>query len=496
MKSRILSAPLVILLGLLAAQVIASVHVHCSNLALYEKMEAFRHAGYLIVPNAHVLPRLAEWKPALWGGLFFTLSIGAFLTSFSLAGAWLVHRVQARKKTLLLLFIIGWSASVVALNIDGFSPAPSLYFLVIPPLVFIVALRLLFTKPPAKPASGALLHILPPLFLALLWASQMSGSFFLDIRDYLLLSHKAGTKVSDFYYRYTLYPAETLKPLDRKLLRAAYYGRVENKAAAQALQRDLLRYDYLPVAKESLADLVFAEKDNELHLEQGGVMILRTNLSQFLSSPGPRLAVFSKETDRQSFFRKVTLISLLIGFPILLYLVLYGIFFFPLSLIAPAAKPAVLSTLLCLVAGIILFLFFFLSRAALHDEREIDAALQSGNWRMRVAALKFIHDNGFEPARYPAYRALLKAPLVPEKYWLAKTLGQSTHGETFKDLLSLVDDSHHTVVSAAFAGLGKRNNPAAVPHILARITTSRDWYNQWNAYRALRALGWKQSPSR
>jgi HEAT repeat protein len=51
------------------------------------------------------------------------------------------------------------------------------------------------------------------------------------------------------------------------------------------------------------------------------------------------------------------------------------------------------------------------------------------------------------------------------------------------------------VVSAAFRAVGSRKDPAGIAHILTRITTSKDWYNQWNAYRALRNLGWKQSPS-
>jgi hypothetical protein len=495
MKTRPLRAALVILLGLAAAQVIASVHVHLSNMALYEKMNAFRNAGYLIVPNAHVLPRLLEWKSALFGGLFFTLSTGAFLNLLSIAAAWLLHRAQARKKAILLPLLTVWLALLVVVNIRGLSLMPTLYLLLIPILVFFAASRWLFPGPPKRLSSGLLLHALPPLFLALLWASQMSGSFFLDVRDYLLLSHKAGTKVSDFYYRYTLYPAETLKPLDQKLLRAVYFGHIENKPLSQALQRELLKHDYLPVSKETLAELLFRERNNELDLEQGGATILRTTLRQFLPSPGPWLAAFSKETDRQTFFRKVTFVSLLIGLPMLIYLLLYGIFFSLLSLVLPSAKSSVPATLLCLVAGIALFLLFFLSRAAIHDEKDINWALQSGNWRTRVAALKFIHGKGLEAANYPAYKALMASPFIPEKYWLANTLGAGRHPDTFKDLLSLLDDTHPTVVSAAFQALGKRKNPAAMRPILARITTSTDWYNQWNAYRALKALGWKQSPS-
>jgi len=495
MKSRLLPAVLIILLGLLAAQVIATTHVHFSNLSMYERLEAFKTAGYLIVPNAHVLPRLTGWKTAFFGGLFFTLTVGAFLTLVSIAAAWLRYRALPSKKAIFLLLTIAWSASLVALNLRGASLPATLYLLIIPPLVFTAASKWLFPWPSTRPASGVLIHALPPLFLALLWASQMSGAFFVDVRDYLLLSHSTGTKISDFYYRYTLYPAETLKPLDRKLLRAAYFGHLENEVLSRSLQRDLLKYDFLPVDNETLADLVFREKDNELHLQQKGLVVLSTTLREFMASPASWIAAFSRETDRQAFFRKITFISLISGFPVLLYFLFYGSFFLPLRLILPPGKSAVLATLLCLVTGISLFLVFSLARTTVNDEGEIERALQSPNWRMRVAALKFIRKAGLEAARYPSYRASIESPSVPEKYWLAGALGASRQPDTFEDLLSLLDDPNPTVVSAAFQALGKRQNPAAVPHILERIRTSADYYNQWNAYRALRALGWTQSRS-
>ena len=495
MKTRLFPAFLVILLGPLAAQVIATIHVYFSNLSMYERLEAFKSAGYLIVPNAHVLPRLTEWKTALFGALFFTLTVGAFLTLVSIAAAWIRHRALPSKKALFLLLTIAWSASLVAMNLRGASLPATLYFLIIPPLVFTAASKWLFAGSSDRPAHGVLIHTLPPLFLALLWASQMSGSFFVDVRDYLLLSHSKGTKISDFYYRYTLYSAETLKPLDRKLLRAAYFGHLENEVLSRSLQRELLKYDFLPVDNETLADLVFRERDNELHLQQKGLVVISTTFREFMPSPASWLAAFSRETDRHAFFRKVTLISLITGFPVLLYLLFYGSFFLPLRVILPHGKSAVLATLLCLVTGIALFLVFSLAKATVNDEEEIEQALQSPHWRMRVAALKFIREAEIEAARYPAYRASIESPSVPEKYWLAGALGASRQPDTFESLLSLLDDPDPTVVSAAFQALGKRQNPAAVPHILERIRTSADYYNQWNAYRALRALGWRQSRS-
>jgi hypothetical protein len=494
-RSRVFRTALLILLGLATTQVIASVHVYLSNLALHDKTLSLMDAGYLIVPNSRILPRLLELKPAVFGGLFFTLSIGVFLTLLSLLGAWVRQRRLLGKKALLPVLFTPWLIAVLALNLSGFSLMTTIYFFLVPPLVFISASKWLFLGSSGGYTHSALLHAFVPFLLALLWSTQLGGSFFLDIRDHLLLTHSTGSKVNDFYYRYTLYPAEILKPIDQKLLKSVYLGHLQDRALLKVLQRELLKYDYLPVHNERLADLVLRDVNQELHLQEGGVSLLQVDAKQFLSASGTWLAAFSSNSDRGRPFRKATLISLILGFPMFLYLLVYGISFFLISLILPSRKSYVPATLLCFVAGVLLFFLFVSGKAAVHEEGQVDQALQSTDWRMRVAALKFIRDKELDVARHPAYRNLLESPLAPEKYWLAKALGASKQAQTFKDLLTLLDDSHPTVVSAAFRALGNRKDPAGIGHILTRITTSTDWYNQWNAYQALRALGWKQSPS-
>ncbi len=61
----------VLLLGLVVAQVIATLQVYFSNADLHRTLLVLKEAGYLIVPNQQILPRLLTLKPAFWGGLFF-----------------------------------------------------------------------------------------------------------------------------------------------------------------------------------------------------------------------------------------------------------------------------------------------------------------------------------------------------------------------------------------------------------------------------------------
>ena len=88
------------------------------------------------------------------------------------------------------------------------------------------------------------------------------------------------------------------------------------------------------------------------------------------------------------------------------------------------------------------------------------------------------------------------SPHVSERYWVARALGVSRKPETYRDLVTLLDDHHPNVVSMAFYALGQRGDRRAVREILSRMKISTDWYNQWYAYKALRALGWKQTKSK
>jgi len=128
--------------------------------------------------------------------------------------------------------------------------------------------------------------------------------------------------------------------------------------------------------------------------------------------------------------------------------------------------------------------------------KDVPQALASESWQERVAALKIIERKGLEVSNFPPYPRLLKSPHIAERYWLARALAVSRRPETYRDLMAFLDDPHPNVVSMAFYGLGKRDDRRGVSEILTRIQTSSHWYNQWYAYKALRALGWKQRKSR
>jgi hypothetical protein len=484
----------VLLLGLFVAQCIATLQVYLSNTDLHRTLLMLKEAGYLIVPNQQILPRLLTFKSAFFGGLFFTLSIGILLTFLSWSAAWAWNRLFRGNRLFLYFCVLAWLISLVLINGQGFGLLITLYFFFIPAAVFAAAAKL-SAQGKSAPARRELLLLVPLLVLALLWATQANSQFFLNLRDKLLLSNSVGTKINDFYYDYAYYPAEAFKSLDQKLLKSCSIGTIQRKPVEQAIERTLLAYDYLPVNEpRHPADLVVREDNGLLFFEHSGKTILQTNLQEFMASHGKLLAEFSRNTDTCSPFRSFTLLSVLVSLPLALYTVCFGLFFFIGSFMLRPRLSAWVASVLCLFLGTALF--FYVHGSVKEESIDPAHALESERWETRVAALKLIEQKKLDVGDFEAYPRLMKSRHVAERYWFVRTLGSSRRTSTYRDLLGFLDDPNSGVVSMAFYALGQRRDSRAVPEILKRIETSGDWYNQWYAYRALRNLGWKQSRSR
>ena len=486
----------VLLLGLCVGQVLATVQVYLSNRALYDTLTIVRDAGYLMVPNERIMPRLQEFGPAFCGGLFFSLSVGAGVSLASFALAWMWDRVLRRNRLFLAFFCLLWAGVIVALNRHGLCLMASSYFLIITPLAWFATIR--WMPLPAKHRAWAksVIHCIPIALLALLWSSQMDTGLFTGIRDHLLLSNPIGKRVNDFYYTYTLYPAEVFKSLDQKMLKACTLQSGEQGPVASDVERGLLKHDYLIVPPDKDISLEITQENNELLFRNQGKAIITATVQDFVSRTGGVLKDFSARSDPYILFRKLTFFSLLIGFPIALYVLVHAFFCTALSLFFDSNTSLTAASLACLLLGVALLVQVHRGAGIRIETRGLHAALQSDRWQERVAALKVIGDKGLEIARFPGYQEIRSSPHVPERCWLARCLGVSRKDGTYRDLLAFLDDPYPNVVSMAFFALGQRGDRKAIGEIKQRIETSDDWYNQWYAYKALKALGWRQSRSK
>ena len=486
----------IVLPGLFTAQAIATIQVYLSNADLHRALVAIGNNGYLAVPNRHAMARLEEFGPAFFGGLFFTLTVGAGLSILAFAAAWIWDRVLSRNRLSLIFFLILWAGCLVLLNLKGFCPAASTYFLFVPPVVFAGVLRWMPARTARKTLRVELLHIIPLLLLAFMWAPLVGSNVFLNVRDSFLLSGPPGKWINDFYYNYTLYPAEAFKSLDQKMIKTCSLDQIGTAPVVTHVTRKLLRHDYLPISGYTKADLDMSTEGDLLVFKNRGEAIISIPTKEFLSRSGPILKEFSQKTDRCSFFRKFVFFCLLTGSPVILYIILHAFFFLLLIPFMKSEKVSAMADVLCLLTGGALLLLLYSGGGRAVDVRNVSEAMGSENWRDRVEALKFIGQKGMEVSDFEAYEKMLKSPSVPERYWLAKAISKSRKPKTAVDILTLLDDPHRNVVCMVFYALGRRRDAAAAGEIIRRIETSGDWYTQWYAYRALRALGWKQTESK
>lgn len=484
-----------LLSGLFTAQIIATIQVYLSNAGLYRAFTVMREAGYFVVPNQHVVHHLKEFAPAFFGGLFFTLTVGAGLSLLTLAAVWTWDRIFSRSRIFLILLLLFWTGCLLWVNFHGFCPAATSYFVLVPTVVSAAAIKWMPAQTGPKTRLTELIHVVPLLILALLWLPR-AGDLFLDIRDNLLLSNSFGTKISDFYYRYTLYPAEAFKSLEQKILRTCRLEGIKESSLAKLLGGELLDHDYLNIRGYPKADLEITEEGGMLAFKNRGKTMLLTAPGDFLTAPGDVLKELSLKSDKHSSFRKFTFFCLLTGFPVILYTTLYVLFYLASCIFMDSKKSSFTASILCLSIGAVILCSLYFGGKRTIDEGNLPEALESGHWRDRVAALKFVEQKGMEIGDFRAYKKTLKSPHIPERYWLTKAMGASRKPETYNDLLFLLNDPNRNVVCMAFYALGQRKNPGAAGEIINRIEASGDWYSQQYAYRALRRLGWKQTGSK
>jgi hypothetical protein len=482
----------ILAVGLVIAQIIATIEVYLSNLDLHRTLSTLYDAGYLTVPNVMVMGSLQNVWTAFWGGLFFTCSVGVGISLGSMAAGWIWSQLLGRNKFVLFIFLSIWGGLMLISNIRGLALFPTLYFLLIAPALFLLTVK--WAAHSAVQPAGRLgwLHLFPIPLLALLWFTQFDTELFTDLRDNLLLTNNFGKKFNQFYYDYTLYPAEAFKSLDQKIIKTCRLEDISDPGLKRKLENRLLAYDYLPTSGTPRVDLKLAQQGDNLVFSAEARKILIVKMSQFWAKPQETLQQYSEETDRHGAFRQFTYLSLLIGFPVLTYTILHFAFYCLAALFLGKKKSAILASVLCLVIGVLMLVYFQANRSGNIRIESIPAALKSKNVFVRIAALKSIRQKNLDVAAYRSYPNLLKSPHSQERYWLAVAMAAGRSQQTYQDLLKLLEDKDTNVRSMAFHSLGLRNNRQAVKPILEKIRISHDWYAQLYAYRSLRSLGWKQ----
>jgi hypothetical protein len=486
---------LILFPGLIVAQVIATIQVYLSNLELFKNLTAIGSAGYLAIPNKYVMGSLNEFGTAFLGGLFFTFTIGIGICLGAMAAAWIWLQVLQGRKRVLIYFYLFWAGLMAIVNSNGFNLLPTLYFLLVAPVTFALTARRESSFGDGPDLKTRLIHVIPIPLLALMWFTQFNNAMFLDLRDNLLLSNQYGRKFSDFYYAYTLYPAEAFKALNQKTIKSVTIKNIQSRSTNLRIQRQLTANDYLPVEDIANADIVIYRENDHLIFGSDGRQVFKSPIDQFLTDSRQVLQKLSTECDRNAVFRQFTFMSLTLGYPVFLYMILHGVLYHALFFIPDRRKSSLAASVICLLFGILVLVYFQSNRSTGIEIQDFSEALASDMWQTRVAALKMIEQKKMEIVGFRNYPIFLENRPPQERYWLARTLAHSRRPEATADLLKFLKDSNLNVRTMAYYALGMRKDPATIGPILSKIQESRTWYEQMYAYKALRTIGWKQKRS-
>ncbi len=484
-----------IFIGMATAQAIATLFVHLSSNRIFMASSAIKDAGLIPIPTGAVMTTLKNFGVAFWGGLFFTLSIGIGLALVTWAIFRLWDFLFKRHPAVLMCYGILWVALLIYVNTNGVTLFPTLFCLLVPLTTAVATVQGFRSRPPIK----SLLWLTPVITLialTALWSTQLNSHLFTTIRDHVLLSNPLGRAVNDFYYQYTLYAAEAFKPFDQKTVRTGHVVGVTDERQLRRLRNLLARHDVLILEEIDRPDVIFQFFNTDMVLRSIENGTIETSIQKFLSAPQPWLRKFSDATDRLAPFRKMSLFGLLVGFPILLYVIVYGFARTAVGCFAKEKTTVRISSVVCLGIGIALFVPMLGNRPLSVTDEGVNQALASEEWTHRVAALRHIEARKLEITRYPSYRKLKSSSMVVERYWLARALASSHTAATYSLLIHLLNDPHPNVVCQAFFALGERGQRRAIEPIRKKLPLTNHWYAQWYGYRALRRLGWYQAPSR
>ena len=496
-EKRELYALAVLCIGLLSAQIVATAHVYLSNLDLLQATEAVMRSGYLAVPNALVTARLDSLSTAMAGGLFFTLSIGSGLSLITLVAVWIWDRVFQRRRQEAFLFLLAWLTALYLINGNGFNIVATIYLIVVPLVTAVAAILLLPVRTTLISPTGVLWPVSAALILTLIWSLVMDDHLFINIRDHLLLANRAGQSITDAYYDYTLFPAEAFKSLAQKQIHTCVLNDSLGRANYKRLERSMRSRDYLPVPGGYPADLTIdLDKDAaRFTMSDNQHRVLTVSAQELFGHPEKVLQTFSDQKDRNRTFRKLTLICLLIGFPLVLYSFIFSLAVALPSLLFPVRLSAVIATIICITIGIVLLTPVYQGHTAANASKNPNANLASPSYATRIAALRRACQKKQDIVAEAAKHALETSPHIAERYWLARSLAYANGSQASAMLQRLAGDPASIVACQALWAMGERKSQALIPQIIDRINTTPGWYIQMYAYRALRTLGWVQPQS-
>jgi len=296
--------------GLCVSQALAVVVVYLSNKNYHHFLSIVQEAGYLTVPNQHVSSELPLLISAFNGGLFFTLTSGAWISLISYWVGRIDHVFSGRNWGFRILCVVLWIFSMWVTNSNGISLLLTLYLLLLPILIIPMTWRLDSTNQ-NRTGFQMGVPIISMILFSVICFSQMKMDFFIQVRDNLLLSNTVGKRMNAFYYKNSLFSAHLFKSYEQQLFRTCSINDERNTRQLPHIKRTLQNHDYLPISSHQPVNLQLDIINKQLIFKHHNKIILKCGPDEFLKHPEKYLKQFSEKTDRHRVFRLFTMVSMI-----------------------------------------------------------------------------------------------------------------------------------------------------------------------------------------
>ncbi|MCK5096639.1 MAG: HEAT repeat domain-containing protein [Desulfobacteraceae bacterium] len=414
-----------------------------SNQNLYFTTLLLKDAGHIVVPSNAILSSMLDFQNILFGSFFITFTAG-----------------------LVIAITISIVVSIFYITRDSFFKIIEIFLPVIISMALVVTTLFIFDK----------------------------DQLFLRVRDSFLFSNSAGNTINEFYYKYTLYAAETLhSPMQKQIKPCWIDPDIKEKLK---IKKTLFRYGWLTTNKIINNELVIKINfQSGLDFIHNNKLLFRTSMEDFLKSPEKYLNLYSLTLDSRQFLRILHSIGLMPGIPILVFLFLQFILFMLFLSTNNAKRSNLLSST---VTGFLLIgLLFYLNPEILQkpDQVAVRNMLFSSEARERIQGLRLIYTEDFDIKSFNHIVSQLIRGESTEKYWLTNVLGMKKTKENIKTLKTLINDDSMNVRCAAITALSEINSGRKSYKIFKQIINNSNsknnqnsdhWYVQFYAYNAYR----------
>lgn len=431
--------------------VVGLIRTRYAALHLLAKNKALLDAGRVALPGVGHMETLASWAPAFAGALFFALALGAGYGAVSFLYGYQWRRIPRRF----------WSWAALPLAILPFVALYRNEWDTHVALTLAGATGVIFglkaegeTAFDRKKALTALLAAVLVAAGFLPWATAREGAF-TRIRDSVLLKYDALRPISDFYYRWTLYPAEAIKPVDvRTMPGAAVEDKLRGEFCPSAWRLGIVclppnagEYDF--VVKEEAERAVLVSGSARMVWDYSS---MEANAADFKN--------FGDTLDTARILRRSTAISLT--------------FLLPLALLAALAYG-------CLSIGRgsdIRAILTAFSVAAI-----VGYAGTAGSDREALDRL------AFGGASVEEVSSALDSPSPVFRLYGAMAAGRDPEPHAAKLMRALTDPVVNVRYNAALS-LGNLSTDEARKRLSTVLSSGEEWYVKYRAYSALSQLGW------